>query len=189
MAMPSRHVLTIQRFERMVEAGVFDPGERVELIEGELVDMSPIGAAHLACVNRLNAVMTRAVGDDAIVQVQGAIRLGDISRPEPDIALLRYREDFYVGGLPMPGDVLLVVEVADTSARYDRWTKLPLYAAAGIPEAWVVDLNAGVVDVATDPSAEGYGTLHQAKATDTIAPAAFPHVALTVARVLGVPGA
>ena len=184
--LPVRHLVTVDEFERMVDAGVFAPDRRLELIDGEIVDMSPIGSAHQACVNRLNVVFSPlAVAGRAVVQVQGAIRASEVSQPQPDIALVRPRDDFYAGGHPGPDDLLLVVEVADSSVRFDRWTKLPVYAKAGVAETWVVDLNGGVVDVATDPSEQGYGRLVQAAPGDSVAPAAFPDLAISVGQLLG----
>jgi Uma2 family endonuclease len=184
-AMPARHVVTAEKFERMVDAGVFTD-ERVELMLGEIVDMSPIGSAHQACVNRLTWLFAPlATSGDALLQVQGSIRLDNQSEPQPDVALLRPRGDFYAKGHPRARDVLLVVEVADTSLQYDRLTKLPAYAAAGIREAWVVDLNAGVIDVATRPSRRGYGRQLQLKRGDTIRPGALPDLVVTVDQVVG----
>ncbi len=184
--LPVRHLVTVDEFERMVDAGVFAADRRLELIEGEIVDMSPIGSAHQACVNRLTALFAPlAAAERAILQVQGAFRASDLSQPQPDVALVRPRDDFYAGGHPGPADLLLVVEVADTSLRFDRWTKLPAYAKAGVPETWIVDLNGGVVDVATDPSEQGYGRLVQVAPGDTLAPTAFPDITIAATRLLG----
>jgi MEMO1 family protein len=186
--LPVRHRVTVDEFERMVEADVFAPDERLELIDGEIVDMSPIGSPHQACVNRLTrwfAPLTTS--ERAVLQVQGAFVANDVSRPQPDVALLRPRDDFYAEAHPMPKDVLLAVEVADSSLRYDRGTKRPLFAGAGVPEMWIVDLNGGVVDVATDPSDQGYGRIVQSKPGDTIAPNAFPDLTIAVADLLGLP--
>lgn len=185
---PVRHPVTVDEFERMVEAGVFAPDERLELIDGEILDMSPIGDPHQGCVNRLTALFARLAADDrAVLQVQGAFQAGDWSMPQPDIALLRPRTDFYASGRPQPGDLLLAVEVADSSVRHDRETKRPLYARVGVPEMWIVDLNGGVVEVATGPSARGYARIVEAGPGDTIAPAAFPDLTLPAARLLGRP--
>lgn len=184
--LPQRHLVTVDEFDRMVDAGVFTPERRLELIDGEMVDMSPIGSAHQACVNRLTTLLAPlAVAGRAIVQVQGAIRASDISRPQPDVALLVPRDDYYAEGHPGPSDVLLVVEVADTSVRFDRATKLPAYGRAGVVETWVVDLDGGVVDVATRPSEQGYAHLARVAPDGTVTPTAFPDLPVTVADLLG----
>ena len=140
-----RHRLTVAQYHRMAEAGVLAHDARVELVEGAIVDMAPIGSRHAAAVKRLNALLTHAVGARAIVSVQDPIRLGDRSEPQPDLALLRPRADFYAGAAPTAADALLVVEVAQASAAYDRQVKVPLYAQHGVPEVWVVDLDDGLL--------------------------------------------
>ncbi len=153
---PRRHRLTVSDFHRMGEAGIFAPGDRMELIDGEIIDMSPIGAIHAAIVALLTAFLCRTVGGGVIVRCQNPIRLDDSSEPEPDIALLRPRADGYMSAHPGPGDVLVVIEVADTSLAYDLGVKVPLYARHGIPEAWVIDAATRQTRVFRDPSAEGY---------------------------------
>ena len=127
----ARHCFTVAEFERMGEAGVFPYGARLELIEGEIVEMSPIGSRHAACVKFLSRFMNRAVGDIALVSTQDPIQLDEFSEPQPDVALLRLRDDFYRGAHPTPADVFLIIEVADTTVEYDRLVKVPLYAKAG----------------------------------------------------------
>ena len=153
---PCRHRLTVSDFHRMGEAGIFAAGDRVELIDGEVIDMSPIGALHAAIVARLTAFLCRSVGSGVIVWCQNPIRLDEASEPEPDIALLRPRADGYMSAHPGPEDVLVVIEVADTSLAYDLGVKVPLYARHGIPEAWVIDAATRQTRVFREPSAEGY---------------------------------
>lgn len=153
---PCRHRLTVSDFHRMGEAGIFATGDRVELIDGEVIDMSPIGALHAAIVALLTAFLCRSVGSGVIVWCQNPIRLDDSSEPEPDIALLRPRADGYMSAHPGPEDVLVVIEVADTSLAYDLGVKVPLYARHGIPEAWVIDAATRQTRVFREPSAEGY---------------------------------
>jgi Uma2 family endonuclease len=129
----------------MVQAGILGEDERLELLDGEVREMSPIGSRHVACVNRLNTLFTLHVRGQAIVSIQNPIRLSDYSEPEPDIAVLHARDDYYAAALPVAEDVLLVVEVADTSLAYDREDKLPRYAAALIAEVWIVDLEHNTV--------------------------------------------
>jgi Uma2 family endonuclease len=138
---PRRHRLTVDDYYRMAEVGILAPDARVELIDGEIIDMAPPGSPHASVVHRLNEVLVRAVGDRATVLVQNPVRLSGYSEPQPDLALLRRREDFYGERHPRPADVLLIIEVAASSLRFDRDTKLPLYAEHGIPEVWLVDLQ------------------------------------------------
>jgi len=142
----SRRLFTTSEYERMVEAGILGEDERLELLDGEVREMSPIGSRHVACVNRLNTLLSLHVRGQAIVSIQNPIRLSDYSEPEPDIAVLHARDDYYATALPVADDVLLVVEVADTSLAYDREDKLPRYAAALIPEVWIVDLEHNTVE-------------------------------------------
>ena len=138
-APPSRHLISVDAFHRMGETGILGPQDRVELIDGEIIDMSPIGVLHAAIVDVLARHFGRRTGESVFVRCQNPLRLDDISEPEPDIAILRLRADFYMTAHPGASDVLLVIEVADTSLAYDLGTKVPLYARHGIPEVWVID--------------------------------------------------
>ena len=162
----------------MAEAEIFDPKDRVELIDGEVVKMSPIGTRHGACVDRLARVFFAAAGEQVIVRVQGAIQVGEYSQPQPDLSILPFRPDFYADHHPMPPDVLLVVEVADTSLRHDLVRKAPLYVSGGVPEVWVVDLVAEVVHVTRG------GTTSELRAGESLAPLAFPDLVLEVTAIL-----
>jgi Uma2 family endonuclease len=139
--LPRRHRLTVSDYYRMAEVGILGPDARVELIEGDIIDMAPPGSLHAAAVHRLTEVLVRAVEGKASVLAQNPVRLSELSEPQPDLALLKRREDFYSEHHPRPGDILLVVEIADTSLRFDRDTKVSLYAVHGIPEMWLVDLR------------------------------------------------
>lgn len=152
-----RHRLSVTDFHRMAEAGILRPGERVELIEGEIIDMAPIGSAHGGAVKLLANRLKLAVGERAVVSVQDPVVLDAHSEPQPDVALLRPREDFYAASHPRAQDVLLVVEVAEASLPYDREVKPPLYARHGIPEAWLVDLASRQFLMHRAPTAKGYG--------------------------------
>ncbi|MCX7689839.1 Uma2 family endonuclease [Thermoflexus sp.] len=176
---------TVEEYHRMREAGILSEDDPVELIEGELIEMSPIGSRHAACVKRLAALLFERSHRRFLVSVQDPIRLSDHSEPQPDLALLRPRGDFYASAHPGPGDVLLVIEVAESSGEYDRERKLPLYARSGIPEAWVVDLERGEVVVGRDPSPEGYRALRIARRGETLSPLAFPDFTLLVDELLG----
>jgi Uma2 family endonuclease len=152
---PQRHRITVHDYHRMAEVGLLAPDARVELIEGEIIDMAPIGKDHQSIVDQLNRSLVMAVGDRAIVRVQGSIRLSQWSEPEPDVVLLKPRADFYRGEFAAGTDTLLVIEVSDTTLRYDRDRKAPLYARHGVPEVWVVDVNGNALLV--------YGELRDGK--------------------------
>ncbi|MDZ7753956.1 MAG: Uma2 family endonuclease [Gammaproteobacteria bacterium] len=163
------HRLTVADYHRMGETGVFAPGARTELIEGAIIDMTPIGSRHAACVDRLTRQVLLAVGQRAVVRVQGPLILAEYTEPQPDLALLRPREDFYARAHPRPEDVVLLVEVADTTVAFDRHTKLPLYARHGIPEAWLVDLPAGVLEIHREPEEGAYTRLDRLSPRDLAA--------------------
>jgi Uma2 family endonuclease len=169
----------------MAEVGILGPKDRVELIDGEIIEMSPIGHRHLACVDRLNRLFTRGVGDHAIVRIRGSIVLEDDGEPEPDVVLLRPRDDFYASAPAEADAVLLIVEVADSSESYDRLTKMPLYARHGIPESWLVDLNRDRISVSTGASPRGYTTTRVYRRGESIRPLAFPDLTVAVNDVLG----
>ncbi len=173
---PQRHAVSAQEYLRMAEGGVFAPDARLELIEGEIVEMAPIGSRHAGAVKILNRLLGGLVGDLAIVSVQDPLIIGERSVPQPDLALLKPRADSYSESHPTPADVLLVVEVADTTLAFDLGTKVPLYARFGIPETWVVDLQERVVRVFREPSASGYRTSFTASGGETVAVAALPEV-------------
>lgn len=162
-----RHRLTVEQYHRMAETGVLARDARVELIEGVIVDMAPIGSRHAAAVNRLTRVLTTAVGAHAVVSVQNPIRLGNGSEPQPDLALLRPREDFYADSPPTAADTLLVIEVSQATAAYDRQVKVPLYAQHGVPEVWIVDLDFSLVRFYRTPQADRYADI---TATETPGP-------------------
>lgn len=168
-----KHRITVHDYHRMGEAGVLAPDARTELIEGEILDMAPIGSRHASVVDRLTRMFVAAIGERAIVRIQGPLRLGDLSEPEPDLALLKPRADFYRDALPTAADVLLLVEVAETTQRLDRRVKVPLYARHGIPEVWVIDLENALVHLHRRP---GGGTYADISATDR--PAVTPVTAL-----------
>lgn len=153
---PHRHAYSVDDYYRMAEAGILRRGDRVELIEGEIIDMVPIGSRHAAAVTRIGNTLMFSVGSEAIVAIQNPVRLSQYSEPQPDIALLRTRDDFYAAAHPGPSDVLLLVEVADSTLRFDRDIKLPLYARHGIPEVWLVDIENAQFTIYREPHAQGY---------------------------------
>jgi Uma2 family endonuclease len=151
-----RHRLTVEQYHRMGEAGVFEPEARVELIEGEVIDMAPIGSRHWSMVSRLTRMLVAATGDRAVVSVQQSLRLSRNTEPEPDIALLKPRADFYASALPTGADALLVIEVADTTLQFDLQTKARLYATHGVPHYWVIDVAAARVHLHSAPQGERF---------------------------------
>ena len=163
-----RHRLSVADFHQLAEAGAFGSEERVELIGGELFDMTPIGSRHAAAVDRLVEKLVIALQGGYQVHIQNPIRLGEDSEPQPDVALLRRREDGYAHQLPAAEDVRVVVEVADTSLTFDRDVKLPLYARHAIPEAWLVDLEADRVEVHSAPFEGEYGRVDRYRAGMTL---------------------
>jgi len=164
-----RKHFSVEEYDKMIEAGVFNEDARVELIRGEILEMAPIGLRHAACVARLTMLFARKVGDSAIVWVQNPIQLAGNSEPEPDLALLRPRPDFYSGQRPTPDDVLLLVEVADTSAGYDRTVKLQIYAEAAIPEVWLVLLAQDAIEIHSAPIQHTYRNMRKAVRGETLA--------------------
>ena len=138
-----RHRITVDEYYKMAEVGILDEDSRVELIEGEIIDMTPIGAPHVSVVNRLTRLFVLATGESAIIQPQGSIRLSNFTAQQPDLVVLKPRDDFYASRLANAGDILLIVEVSDSSLRYDRDIKVPLYARYGVAEVWIMDLVNG----------------------------------------------
>jgi Uma2 family endonuclease len=183
-----RHLFSLEEYEHMIEAGVFKEDARLELIRGEILEMTPIGFDHGFGVANLNRLLSRLVGDNALVWVQSPIRLRGSSRPEPDLVLLRPRPDLSPQSPPTASDVILLVEVADTSLNYDRSTKGPLYAEAGIPEYWIVNLREGVVEVFTDPAKGAYRQTTTAKQGDHLALPTEIGGTIEVSAILGPSG-
>lgn len=181
MGMPLAHRrFTVDEYHRMAEAGILGEDDRVELLDGEIVQVSPISARHAATVTRLQRLFERLAGDRAIVRVQNPVQLDRYSEPEPDITLVTPRDDFYAGGHPAPRDVLLIVEVADTSLRSDRHRKLPSYARAGIPEVWLVDLTVDRVERHREPRGDAYADQQILGRDATLTPLLLPDVAIRV---------
>ncbi len=180
-----RRRFTLEDLERMVEVGILSEDERVELIGGEVVEMMAIGHRHAACVKRLIRIFAVGLGERVVVGVQDPVRLQAVEAPQPDLTVARPRADFYASGHPAPDDILLLVEVGDTSLPYDRATKVPLYARHGVRELWVVDLSAELVEVYRRPAREGYGEVRQLRRGDAIAPEALSDFRVTIEAILG----
>ena len=180
-----RKRFTADEYRRMGKAGIFGPEDRTELIDGEIIHMNPIGRRHAARVNRATAVLLKALGDRAVVSGQNPVQLSHWTEPQPDIAVLKPRTDFYEEKRPTPEDVLLLMEVSDTTMPYDLKVKLPHYAAAGIPEVWVQDVNADVLHVFREPVGKAYAASMRLKRGDSISPLAFPDIQFSLDDFLG----
>jgi Uma2 family endonuclease len=179
-----RH-FNVEEYYRMAAAGILSEEDRVELIEGEIIRMNPIGSRHAATVGRLTRLFGRPAGDDAIVWVQNPVQINDYSEPVPDITLLRWRDDFYAQANPQPEDVLLVVEVSDSTLVYDRKVKVPLYARAGIPEMWLVNLPDEVIEVYSRPAGGAYQETRLVRRGESLTVAAVPGLTLEAGGILG----
>ena len=182
---PQGRVFTVGEYYRMAEASILTEEDRVELIAGQIVAMSPIGSRHAACVKRLNLLLGKMIGDSMLLGVQDPIALDAYSEPEPDLVLLRSRADFYAAAHPSAGDVLLAIEVADTSASYDREVKVPLYAQAGIPEVWLIDLQEGRIEVYARPQGNAYQQRVEVAANDPFTSPTVAGLTLAAADLLG----
>jgi Uma2 family endonuclease len=180
---PKRHPFSVEEYLRMGEGNVFAPDARLELIEGEIIEMAPIGSPHAGTVAILSQLLWRLAGDRAVVWAQNPIRMGDLSMPQPDVVLLRPRPDMYTRSHPVPADVLLLIEVSDTTLRFDVSRKMPLYARAGIFEAWVVDVESNVVHVFRDADASGYRTTFAVPGGGSVRALAMPGVEVAVSEL------
>jgi Uma2 family endonuclease len=169
MSLPlARYRFTVDDYYRLAQTGILGEDDRVELIDGEIVMMTPIGSPHAACVTAITRLLVGLLGDRALVRIQLPVRLDDHSEPEPNVCLARPQPDLYAGGHPGPADALLLIEVSDSSLAYDRGIKVPLYARSGIPAVWIVDLGRSVVHVYSGPSAEGYLERRTSRAGDRL---------------------
>ncbi len=177
--------LNVSQYHQMSEAGIFSENDKVELINGEIIEMSPIGRRHAACVDRINRLFSNILGIKVIVRVQNPIILNNLSEPEPDIALLKPRADFYESGHPQPQDIFLLIEVADSSLEYDRDVKIPLYASSGISEVWLVDIYEQVIIVYRYPSENGYSDIQTLNRGEKLSIQTFPEINLVVNDILG----
>jgi Uma2 family endonuclease len=182
----ARHFrFTVEQYQRLAHDGYLAPNARVELIDGEIVEMSPIGDRHNAFVDRIAELLFELLRRTVNIRVQGSIRLGEVGAPHPDIAVMRRRDDHYAGGLPRPEDILLIIEVADSSLVYDRDEKALRYARFGIVEFWLVDLTQNLVLVHTDPTPAGYRSVEIRRRDDTWASQSLPSLTVSGTEIFG----
>ncbi|RCJ38768.1 hypothetical protein A6770_12755 [Nostoc minutum NIES-26] len=180
-----RRKFTVEQYHKMVESGILKEDDRVELIRGEIIEMSPIGTKHAACVNRLVNLLVVLLGKRVIVAAQNPVALNNNSEPQPDVALLKPRDDFYASAHPQPQDIFLLIEVADSTVMYDREEKIPLYAEANIIEVWLVDINEQIVEVYQQPTAAGYQHIQKFASGQTLSIQTFSNVTTTVDEIFG----
>jgi Uma2 family endonuclease len=185
MAEPLKRLFTVSEYHSMAEAGILSEDDRVELIEGEIYRMAPIGSRHAGCVKRLNRLLSRGLGDRALLGIQDPVLLDGYSEMEPDVSVLRLRPDHYSSSHPIPEEIFFLIEVADSSIGLDRSVKLPVYARNGIPEVWLVDLVQGAVDIHREPSLSGYRDVRRLRKNDRISPLAFADLELSAGDILG----
>lgn len=176
---------TVEEYEKMATEGIIKPDEKVELIRGEIIKMSPMGTRHAACIARLTQLLYRKFGDLILLGVQNPIRLNNNSQPEPDLSLLIPRADFYVAAYPCPQDIYLIIEVSDSTLDYDRYTKIPLYAEANIQEVWIINLKEECLEVYRHPLNGSYQAMQKYYRGESIFIESFPEIELTLTEILG----
>jgi Uma2 family endonuclease len=181
----TKKLFTVAEYYRMAEVGILDSEARLELLEGEIVEMSPVGVRHINCVNRATNIFAKRLGDRAIVSVQNPLQLSEYTEPQPDIVLLKPNEDFYAQKKISWEDALLVIEISDTTIRRDRDVKLPLYAKAGVAELWIEDLKRDTIFVYRNPGPKTYATSLEFHRGDSISIGAFPDLIFQVADLIG----
>ena len=180
----ARRRFTVAEYYAMADAGILTEKDRVELLDGEIVLMAPIGNRHQSSVDGHGEMFMLRLQGRANVRIQGPVRLDDDNEPEPDVTLLRRRDDYYATGHPGPDDVLLLIEVADSTLEFDRNVKLRLYAQAGIPEVWISNLRNRRVESYTDPTESGYAIVRYFEAGSSVTPLNFPDIELEVVRII-----
>ena len=180
----TKRLFTVSEYHRLIEAGILSEDDRVELIDGEIIEMTPIGSHHSGRVNRLNALFGSSLGQRVIISIQNPIQLDDHSEPQPDLSLLKLRADFYIDAHPTPTDVLLVIEVAETSVEIDREVKLPKYAESLIPEAWIVNIPGDVLEVYIRPQNGVYQEKQYLRRGQTLTLQSMPDIRLNVNDIL-----
>lgn len=180
-----RYHFTVDDFNAMTEQGMFSPTDRLELIEGEIIEMSPIGRLHARCVKYLSNFLIQLLGGKAIIGVQDPIILDDLSEPQPDLSILKFQADFYKQSHPKAADILLIIEVSDSTVEYDRTLKFPKYASAGIPEAWLINLEAERIEVHSNPKEKTYGMVKIYQRGEEVLSETMPELKLKADDILG----
>jgi Uma2 family endonuclease len=181
---PTKHLTNLDEWRRLGEANIFPPGSRVELINGEIIDMAPIGFNHAGHINRLVKLLTKLIPDEVITSVQNPLQLGDLSEPEPDFMLLKPNADYYSSRHPVANDVLLLIEVSDSSLKFDQTHKLRLYALHNIPEYWLINLNDTCLEVYCKPHGEVYAEKTTLYSGDSITLSQLPDISIQVTDIL-----
>jgi Uma2 family endonuclease len=180
-----RKKFTVAQYQQMIKAGVLTDRDRVELLQGEVIEMSPVGRHHASCVDRLTEFFVLRLSAGAMVRVQSPIQLGLHSEPQPDLTLLKRRNDFYADAHPQPQDIFAIIEVSDTTIEFDRTIKIPLYVENAITEVWIVDLNEQCIEVYREPNALGYQQVQVFRRGQSLSLQAFPQVQFSVDQLLG----
>jgi Uma2 family endonuclease len=182
---PTRTRISTDRYEMMIATGVLTKYDHIELVDGDMLDMAPIGDQHTAITSRLHELFVFAVARSATIVSGGAIKLGDFSEPQPDLMLLKRRADFYSGKRPEAPDVLLLIEVSDSSLAFDQGVKLKLYARYGVSEYWVVDVEGRRIHTYREPTENGYAAQGEFAGADAVVPQAFPDLKIAFGEIFG----
>lgn len=182
-SLSQRKIFTVNEYHKMIDAGVFVGNSNFELIEGEIVKKMTQGSFHISCVNKLTRIFGLNTSDDFILSIQNAVVIGDISEPEPDLTLLKYREDFYSSGKATSEDVLLLIEVSDSTLKYDRDVKLRLYAEASVAEVWIVNIPRKILEVHSNPGKGKYRLVEKHERTQTVSPKSLPKIKIKVSDI------
>ncbi len=182
---PSHLLFTVDEYEALGQIGFFGFDRRLELIDGEIFEMTPIGPDHGGCVLFLTSLFSSRLGARAVVGIQGAVVLGNLSEPQPDLVILVGPVERYRHRHPRSEDILLLIEVSDSTLRFDRKVKLPVYAREGVAEVWIADLKGKAVEIHRQPTTEGYAFTGRKRRGETVTPEAFPDLVITVEEILG----
>jgi Uma2 family endonuclease len=174
---------TVDEYHKMGKSHVFHPEERLELIKGEIIKMSPIGLKHASMVNRLSNLFYRNLAEEIIISIQNSIKLNDNSEPQPDLVLAKYRDDFYANKPIEAEDIYLLIEVSDSTLKYDRETKIPLYAENKVNEVWLVNLNNNTLEVYRQPENNSYQHFQKLTSNQTISPLDFPELIINLSSI------
>ena len=184
MFVQAQHRFSVKDYYRMAETGVLRPDAQVELLDGRILDMSPIGPFHGSVVNRLSRLFNLKASERWLVSTQAPLHLDDLSEPQPDVMLLRPEADDYASRHPGPNDVFLLIEVSDTTLDYDRSEKLPAYGRSGVREVWIVNLNEKSIELYRDPNFTGYGSQAVLRPGDAASVQAFPEVVVDISELM-----